>query len=273
VALLLLAAVPLSSAPPSAFDRFLGQARARWVAYEEALGSVLADEHYRQEARWPAGRVPVRRELVSEVLLFRVPGTTDWVAFREVRLIDDAVPDEPSPSVTHTLADATRALHDRVGRLVRASARYNLGDVERTINTPTFAPIVLRPAHRDRVRFRSGPATTIDGRRVVVVRFEETGRPTIVRGRGTRDVPMRGELWLDPDTAAVRQSHLRMVDRRSGLTATIDVVYASAPALDLWVPVTMRESYERRGHTVTAEAVYSNYRRFTTDVRIIGAMP
>lgn len=258
-------------AQPADFPDLLERARQQWVAYERALGSVLADEHYRQEAWWRAGRLPVVRTLASELLLFRAPDIDDWVAFREVRTVDGAVPDEPSPSVTATLADGSRSLSERVGHLVRASARYNLGDIERTINTPTFAPIVLRPVHRSRVRFTRQHEAMIGGRRTVVVRFEETARPTVVRGRGTRDVPMRGELWLDLETAEVRQSRLQMTERRTGVAATLEVVYAHAPSLDLWVPATMKEVYVRRGHRVTADAVYTNYRRFTTAVRVVGA--
>ena len=249
------------------------RARTFWVAFEAELGSVLADEHYRQEARWPqAPKVDgsVIRLMQSEVLLFRVPGSVEWVAFREVQSVDGAPPSDPVPSITRTLADASVPLVSRVGRLVEASARYNLGDIERTINTPTFAPIVLRPMNAHRMRFTRDKDALVEGAVAAVVQFEETGRPTIVRGRGRRDMPMRGRLWLNPSTGEVLRSSLDMADRRSGLIATIEVDYAVDANLGLRVPKVMRERYERRGHTVTAEASYRNYRRFTTSARIIG---
>ena len=85
------------------------------------------------------------RQLQSEILLFRVPGSVEWVAFREVQSVDGAPPSDVRLRSSATLADTSMPLVARVGRLVEASARYNLGDFVRTINTPTFAPIVLRP--------------------------------------------------------------------------------------------------------------------------------
>jgi hypothetical protein len=172
--------------------------------------------------------------------------------------------------VTATLSDASRPLNARIGQLVRAGSAYNLGDFERTINTPTFAPIVLRPEHARRVRFRREGTTAIDGQPVVIVRFDETGRPTIVRGRVSRNVPMQGRLWLQASSGQVLRSSLVMREARSRLTATNDVDYGHDAGLGMVVPHVMRERYERQGHVVTAEARYSNYRRFTTNVRIIG---
>ena len=204
------------------------------------------------------------------MLLFRVPESVEWVAFRQVQSVDGAPPSDIAPSIIETLADTSTPLVARVGRLVAASARYNLGDIARTINTPTFAPIVLRPAHAKRLRFTRDRDAVVDGVVTAVVRFDETGRPTIVQGRGGRDVPMRGRLWLSPSTGQVIRSSLDMADRRSGLTGKIEVEYALDANLGLHVPSVMRERYEHRGHTVTTEAVYRNYRRFTTSARVIG---
>jgi hypothetical protein len=268
---LLLTSVALCAATPG--DEVVDRAREFWTAFEAELGSVLADEYYRQEARWPqAPKVggTLVRQLESEMLLFRVLESVEWVAFREVRSIDGAPPRAVGPSINETLADTSTPLVARVKRLVDASARYNLGDIERTINTPTFAPIVLRPAHARRIRFTRDKDAVVDGVVTAVVRFDETSRPTIVRGPGGRNLPMRGRLWLNPSTGQVIRSSLDMADRRSGLTARIEVEYALDANLGLQVPSVMRERYERRGHTITTEAVYRNYRRFTTSVRIIG---
>ncbi len=211
------------------------------------------------------------RQLRSELLLFQVPGSAEWVTFRHVEEVDGAAPPEPSPSIVDDAGRHVAAARRARRALVRASASYNLGDFERTINTPTFAPIVLRRATRParpvppRGRGRRSRAC---GRSIV--RFDETARPTIVRGLGTRNVPMRGRLWLHPATGQVLRSTLTMEDRRVSLTATIDVDYGHDAGLGMMVPQVMRERYERRRHVVTTEARYRNYRRFTTSVRIIG---
>ena len=90
----LLTGVALGAATPPG-DDVVDRAREFWTAFEAELGSVLADEHYRQEARWP--QAPgvdgtVVRQLQSEMLLFRVPESVEWVAFREVQSVDGAPP-------------------------------------------------------------------------------------------------------------------------------------------------------------------------------------
>jgi hypothetical protein len=263
---------PAANDGQRATDDLIARARAAWTAFEATLGSVVADEDYRQEARWP--QTPpgdaVVRHLQAEVVIFQVPGSAEWVTFRHVQQVDGAPPAEPPPSIVDTLADTSRPLTVRIGSLVRASARHNLGDIERTINTPTFAPILLRDEHARRARFRLEGEEDLAGVRARIVRFEETARPTIVRGPSGRNLPLRGRLWLHPDSAQVLRSSLTLADRRSALTATIDVDYGRDAGLDLLVPQVMRERYERRGHVVTTEARYRNYRRFTTSVRIIG---
>ena len=107
VAVLLTGGVVLGAARPPA-DDVVDRAREFWTAFEAELGSVLADEYYRQEARWPqAPKVSgtVVRQLQSEILLFRVPESAEWVAFREVHSVDGAPPSDIAPSIVETLAD------------------------------------------------------------------------------------------------------------------------------------------------------------------------
>jgi len=279
VALALVVAGAPASNGQTSFDATLARARTSWAQFEVDFESVLADERYRQDARWP--RAPkesgsVIRVTESEVYLLRIPGANDWVTFREVLTIDDYPPSAPvapaipSPSVTKTLADTSLSLTSRIGLLVEASARYNLGEIERTINTPTFAPIVLRASHAARFRFTSDGDALVDGAPATVVRFDERRSPTIVRGPGRRDIPLRGRLWVKTSTGEVLRSVLEMEDRRSGLKATIDVEYGLDAGLERRVPQVMRERYARRGHIITTEATYANYRRFTTSARIVG---
>ena len=82
------------------------------------------------------------------------------------------------------------------------------------------------------------------------MRFDETARPTIVRGRGKRNVPMRGRLWLATDSGQVLRSALVMKD--SFLTATIDVDYGYDFGLGMMVPRVMRERYQRAGHVTSS---------------------
>ena len=76
----------------------------------------------------------------------------------------------------------------------------------------------------------------------------------------------------DPFVGAFRQglSELGYVESQS---VAIDVRYARVDQLEMWLPASMDESFEvspKKGvwSRVTGHAEYSNYRTFTTSVRI-----
>lgn len=191
---------------------------------------------------------------------------------RDVAQVDGkAVADKPS-FFSATLGDESRPLGDRLRDLVAASARHNIGEIQRTINLPTFALIVVREENIGRFRFSRDRETSIRGVRSWVLRYVEGQRPTIVRGDQGRDVILQGLLWVDPETGRILRTMLSTHDALSDLHATIEVDYEADPRLDLWLPYEMREIYQhRRRHTVRAEAKYRNYRRFEVEAKVRGA--
>ena len=75
-------------------------------------------------------------------------------------------------------------------------AKYNIGDLYRTINVPTLPLVFLLPDRQPRFRFKHTGTTSQGDTLVWVVSYEERDRPTIVRTPEGRDVTSSGSFWM-----------------------------------------------------------------------------
>ena len=105
----------------------------------------------------------------------------------------------------------------------------------------------------------------------------------IIRTTDGRDVPVRGELWIAPDTGRMLRSRFTAENfaprgrtgSRSGGRAVLEAVWRPDERLGLWVPGEMHERYDRwvdewgKPYDIEGSATYSNYRRFTTATRLL----
>ena len=88
----------------------------------------------------------------------------------------------------------------------------------------------------------------------------------MIRTTNFRDLPARGRFWIEPDSGQVLASELIAQDL--SLTGVITVGYEREPALNVMVPIQMKERYDlRRGPSpVTGEANYRSFRQFQVKV-------
>jgi len=242
------------------------------VRFERDLATLVAEEHYTQEV---VDGTPIEhRELRSDLLFVSRLGMHRYVEFRDVFEVDGRRIRERSERLTELARDPSDA---SMGQIVRESARYNIGDIERTINVPLLPLMFLIPENQWRFKFNvqkspqplstskdlpsSSPYFTVSTE-VWVIEYRETERPTVIRfvdGRG--NIPARGRFWIDPASGRVLMSELIAEDHT--VHATIDVSYQSEPVLDLFVPIEMRETYWRADEParITGIAEYSKFRR------------
>ena len=163
--------------------------------------------------------------------------------------------------------------------MLEENSRFNIGDVQRNINTPIFGLQVLDPSNQARFKFaRSNkrvPETfsrenTPTGAfrtstEVWVIEYRETQAGTIVRTADRRDFPVRGRFWIEPSTGRILMSELVASSRT--VNATIDVSFQSEPLVGMLVPIEMREEYKDRGGShITGVATYGRFRQFTVNV-------
>jgi VWFA-related protein len=302
-----LSAIAVAAAPgvlhgqPPSLATVMERAASYATAFQRQLSNIVAEERYVQDIahlNLPPGRFATvsHRELRSDVLLVRPAGTDRYVAFRDVFEVDGTPVRDRQDRLTTLFLDPAASAAAQIERINRESARYNIGTIERTINTPTVPLLFLLPQNQSRFRFtrstrnapaigrstrtpraagRTGPASFAAPAEAWVVEYEEIQRPTLIRTTQGLDLPARGRFWTDPDTGRVLMSELITEDPT--VRATIDVRYQSDARVGLMVPAEMRERYEGRrdGAVIEGNATYGKIRQFQVQAneRIAPAEP
>jgi hypothetical protein len=232
--------------------------------FQMEFGSVVSEERYQQRVRSGFGlrssqnSGPSDTVLVSDFLLVQVPGE-GWMPFRDVFERDGSkLRDREDRLAALFLKGSDRPALAQARRIMDESARYNIGNIERNINTPTLVLQFLTPLHK--YRFRFVVAGQVNGQ--TLVEFTETERPTFISTAGGRDLPVSGRFWADSETGVVTKTELDAVD--TSVAAHITVTYRRDEALGMLVPARMEERYQRPGDSarITGTATYSRFRRF-----------
>ncbi len=259
--------------------------------FYEQLSGMVAEETYTQTwtrvVRMPAGdsviaptdHDVVQRRLRSDVALVHQPGD-EWLLVRDVFEVDRVPVRDHAERLTQLFLQPAATVDDQVGRIKAESARYNLGDIVRNLNSPLFPLEVLRPSHQGRFRFKRATKRDIGtmqlspdtegvyrtSSQVWVIDYEEVSRPTLIQTgkNGNKDLSAHGRFWIEPTSGRALIAELRVRDQ--DIDGTIDVSYQSEPLLGLFVPVEMREDYRESGSHITGVASYGNFRQFQVKV-------
>ena len=259
--------VTVGAAQSDTFADVMRRAHEYVVVYEDhELSSVMASEHYQQRLD-RFGEPQIDRELRSDYLIVQLPPQEDWFAVRDVYEVDGMPVSDRADRFRQLFAGPRATVTDRAMAMAAENARFNLGDIYRTINVPTFALRLLRPISRGRMRYQKAGEEQIEGTQTWVVSYEEIRGPTFSATRTGRDLPAHGRFWIEPDTGAVVRSEMILGGTRQLRDrATITVTYGLEPSLGFRVPVEMRERYDRpdrkNADVIVAVATYSGFRRF-----------
>ena len=250
------------------------KATAYLGGYLRALSSVVSEEQYEQRLERPSqgagdgGRLTrtvevQQRQLTSDVLLVQLPGIRGWYEFRDVYRVDGTTVRDRNDRLMKLFVESHANRLAQADQISDESSRYNIGSGVRDTNTPTFALQFLLPAVVGRLSFSLQGMESVDGVNTQIVAYNEVARPTMIRGDRDSDVPVTGQLWIDPETGTVIKTRL---ETKSGLVQTrIDVTYRWEAKLGLRVPALMEERREAAGEVLQGRANYSNFRRFTVE--------
>ncbi len=264
-------------------DDVLARAGEYTIEYGQALTSVLADEHYTQRLVWRRdGSILQARRLHSEIAFLRLAESTEWLTFRNVLAVDDAPIAQAAGRLERLFQSSPRSLPEQARLIAGESARYNIGPITREVNVPTTALHFVHPAHRPNCRFDKEGEELVDGQQVWVVGFKERDRGGLISRGDGKNLPGEGRLWIVPSNGRIVRSELvvkNFVRGSGGSRVEIHVTWRRDGPLDLSVPAEMRERYEGpwtamrapkqlERYDIDGVATYSNYRRFTVDVRI-----
>lgn len=278
--------------PPAApsLPRLLFRA-ADWVeGFADRVSGVVVAETYVQDVRQPINRFgstpsnlprrsysgPIHRELKADLLLVRPVGADGWMQFRDVTEVDGRPLKDRNDRLARLFLEPSNSTAAQAQKIMRESARYNIGEIERNINLPVLALVVLNrfvqpgfefhfERNLDRSVLPAGEAFA-PPESAMVVAFTETQIRTLVASPQGRNLPTSGRFWLDPSTSRVLMSEIGIDDL--WLKASIFVAYGDAAPIDVPMPVVMHERYENKlnGTRVEGTATYSNFREFKVNV-------
>jgi len=269
-----------TTARPPTLDDVLARAGENVVECERQLAGLVMEERYLQtirsldllsDGRFQSAAPERRRALVSDYLLVRPIGSSHWIEFRDVFEVDGKPVRDRTDRLARLFLEPVDDTADQVRRIVLESARYNLGNVLRTVNTPLLPLRFVDPANHAAFRFRrarsAAPPLPIPNAPadLWVIEYEEVQKNTFIKS-GDRDLPAHGRLWIEPVTGRVRVTEMLTGD--GNVNSRILVSYRMEPALGMLVPAEMRERYARvdGNGTVTGVAMYSRVRQFTVTV-------
>jgi hypothetical protein len=272
-------AVSVRAEPPP-LQQILRRAGAYVSDFHRQLSGIVADEQYSQEWKIKVRqsrteRAVQRRLLASDLVLVKPSGDAAWMEFRDVYAVDGTAVRDRQDRLTKLFLQPSASGAAQIGRILDDSARYNIGDIERNVNTPVFALLFLELANQGHFKFKlakdrapqnsagdepGGGAFRVSTE-VWVVAYDERKNGTMIRTTGGRDLPAHGRFWIDP-AGRVLMSELIVENRQ--LNATIDVSYQSEPLLGLLVPIEMRERYQglRTDSVIEGRASYGKFRQF-----------
>jgi hypothetical protein len=275
---------PLSSPSPVSLETVLTHAGTYVSEFQRQLSGIVAEEQYEQTVRFPRRRPPsdpLSRHLRSDLLLVKPAGATEWYQFRDVFEVDGEPVRDRSERLVKLFLERPASLFAQLSSVMAESARYNIGSVLRTVNAPILPLQFLEAKNRRRFKFkRTGGSAPSDmsiespsppghfkvSAEVWVVQFSEERPQTMIRTTGGRDLPSRGRFWIEPSSGCVLMSELVLQDRL--VRGTIDVNYQSEPLVGLFVPIEMRERYDRLrdNSIIDGFATYGRFRQFQVNV-------
>jgi len=252
-----------------AFDDLLDKVTDYVTLYRRDFVGVVSEETYRQDVRgrsttdnrgFSVEAPTTRRELKSDVLLVRAPAGDRWLQFRDVFEVDGKPVRDRGDRLVKLFLEPSASAQRQVDDIMAASARYNIGGVNRNVNLPTLALTVLDPENR--AWFGLAGARKKD---VWELEFKEQRSGTLIRTTGDQSMPAHGRFIVEAATGRVLSSQI--VAESAALHAQIDVTYGLESAVGMMVPREMREKYTtKEGSTIDGRATYAKFRRYTVKV-------
>ena len=237
----------------------LGRVQAFAEQYQRDAPSLVGEEHYRQNVT-PTRGTPRHREMMSELVMVRLPGSAGWVMLRDVQVVDKRRLHDREERLLKLLQSPQADALAQASQLARESARFNLGRLTRTVNVPDVAIPYLLPQHTARMQFDGPRSGTIDGAAVAMFRFREVRGPSIVRDPRGGDLLAEGRVWADVESGEIVRTELTLRHQDSIGTNVVD--FRVDPRLSIRVPAKMTERYVMRGESIDAVATYRNFRSF-----------
>src|SRR5262245_1734590 len=214
---LLTAALGAQEIPPASpvpLSVVLSKAATYIESYAGRLSGLVMEESYVQDVEQlnrfgyrmnTRGGVPHRR-LRSDLLLVRPEGADAWMQFRDVFEVDGKPLRDRNDRLEKLFLQPSKSTAEQAQKIVRESARYNIGEIERNINLPLLAMSVLDRRMQANFQFRFADAseppklpkspTFAEPPGAVVVEYNEVTVRTMITTPQGRNLRAHGRFWF-----------------------------------------------------------------------------
>jgi hypothetical protein len=246
--------------------------RGGWYVLDfiDKFSNVVSEETYIQDSSVPMqsaallgrpGTTARHRILKSDFLLVSVNSAQEWVPFRDVFEIDAQPVRDREQRLTRLFLKPSEDSLEQANRIQEESARYNLGNMRRTINNPVLGMVILEGDFQSRFQYSLGKEDARVGKGVWVIEYREVAKPSIVRGRSDLDLFAHGRVWVEAETGRVMKTEVLL--EQPSLRARITTSFKFDDRFGIAVPYEMQEEYKfDSGIRVNAVATYGRFRRF-----------
>jgi hypothetical protein len=246
--------------------------RSGWyvVDFLERFSNVVSEETYIQDSSVPMqsavmigrpGAASRNRVLKADFLLVSVSSAQEWVPFRDVFEVDgQPIRDREQRLARLFLKPSADSIEHAIS-IQEESARYNLGNMRRTINNPVLGIMMIQPDFQTRFKYSLGKLDAKVGPGVWTIEYQEVAKPALIRGRSDLDLFAHGRIWVELETGRIMKTEV-LLDQPN-LRARITTSFRFDERFGIAVPYEMQEEYKfDSGTKVTAIATYARFRRF-----------
>ncbi len=206
------------------------------------------------------GSGPQETTLVSDFLLVEVKGE-GWLPFRDVFERDGKAVRDREERLAAIFLKGGRNAFEQARAVMDEGARYNIGNINRNINTPTLAAGVPHRASSPSLRVQARQARRI---RILASKSSSARRlvPRSSRRPAVATFPFADVSGYATPTAPSFAPSSTPLD--TGVEAHITVTYQKDESIGLFAPARMEERYRRPRDPMEVQGVatYSRFRRF-----------
>jgi hypothetical protein len=222
---------PATTAPaPAELEGMLTRLASGAKEYQKVFANLIADETKVVERFDESGRVDKRREIVSDLAVYTARGASGTEEYRDVRSVDGKPVEKRSGRALEVLTRAAQSasIKKELEVINRESLRYDLdyNFTGGTVNQPAGLVFV----EREKRRVDWVGRDRIGGHDVLVLDFRDTtpsrihGNPEFYAAGGFSSSIVRGRVWIDAATSALRRGRWEVAGIHPALPEPVTVV-------------------------------------------------
>ena len=271
-----------TSHPKTALESLLDTAGLYARHYRELCRELVAEERMIQKEYDKKGQLQRQKTFVSDYLIVTLPSDpSSTVEFRDILSIDGKPLSRRKRGLAELFEEKSTNAFKEAERVARESTKHNLGR-RRYSNLVNFGLNFIMPEAQKQIEYEfEQPGGLSANPEWVLIRFQEISNQTALRAVtpfGKQPIPSSGLIWLSlPDFRVLRIDFSFRQDAELYAVAGRYISEYSPGPDNLLLPSRFEERFydvknpERL--LIESVATYSNFRKFSVEVKISPADP